>query len=257
MWFTILNRKEMDKNLFRRAMIEFSNIKTKNIILGYGYLSNVYKKGEDDIFDVILNNIIKSGAEKILIIGGQGSEKYNEKQDSEAKKTKDNSAIINHIKISKKLEEISCGKLSIIVIKDLKENYHKKIAIRYDKINNIIKPKVAILGSSNFTFNSLFEKEQEKQKKYMYFQKNIDIMFGEKNIIDKMAIYSLDSCYEKIIKEMGEKFKFNDIKKLSEKSVSMNIELQLNDIIKDAEYTFTNVSDYDIEYISKNCIKKY
>lgn len=255
MWFTILNRKEIDKNLFRRAMIEFSNIKTKNVILGYAYVADLYNKSKDNIFDIILNNLIKSGVEKILIIGAQGKKKYNKEENSEETEIKDNSSsTVNHVKIAKKLEEISDGKISIIVIKDFNESYHKKIAIRYDKkSDNIsIKPKLAILGSSNFTFTTFFE-THDKTK---YVQKNIDIMFGEKSIIDKMAIYSLDSCYKKIIKGMGEEFKFDDIKKLSEKSVSMNIELQLNDIIKDAECNLKNFFDCDIEYISKNCIKK-
>ena len=254
MWFTILNRKDIDKNLFRKGMIEFSNIKTKNVILGYAYVADLCNKSKDNIFDIILRNLIKSGAEKILIIGCQGNRQYNKEEKSEETKTKDNSySMINHIKIAKELERISCGKVSIIVIKDINECYHKKMAIRYDiKSDNIsIKPKVAILGSSNFTFTTFYETNDITK----YVQKNIDIMFGEKSIIDKMSVYSLDSCYKKVIKGMGEKFKSDDIKKLSEKSVSMNIESQLNDIIKDLEFNLKNFYDCDIEYISKNCIK--
>lgn len=158
MKYRVLNKCNQSNPPFRKAMLNLLSLKANNLLLGYGYMSDIIVT-DNEFIKAIKEGFKDVENPSITIIGKYG---FNEKCTIEVLES-------NADKIRDYLKADGID-VDIRILVSRNEDYHKKIAI---KKNNYSIPEAVIIGSSNFSAKTIAISNNTNQE--------VDILFWRSN----------------------------------------------------------------------------
>lgn len=241
MRYSILNRIGKD-SLFKRGLHEVISAPGEKLVLGYGYFDKKVIEDMKQLSDWISSD--RNSEKEIIIIG-----------------SKDNN-YRRHIKAAKYLDSEFQNLKIKVIIKDKNEtyrNYHKKLAIKFTRFNKELKPSMALIGSSNFTWPAYNEDKDYNQE--------LDILLWNRYVLEGDT--SSIKNFRKKELDMLKRLRVGESKKLTEgdlyyidkyeemlnlldiKGIDLRLELELRDIINEIEYYKSN--KFSLKYVNERC----